>query len=50
MVTEGDLTLDGKHTMQCTNDILENRTLDTYKILSTNITPIHLINFLKYTK
>ena len=35
MVAEGDLTLGGEHTMQYTDDILLNRTLETYIILLT---------------
>ena len=32
MVTEKDLTLEGKHTMQYTDDILQNWTTETYTI------------------
>ena len=50
MVTEEDLILSGKHTIQYTGDILYNCTLETYIILLTNITTISLINFLKFKK
>ena len=38
MVMEGDLTLDGEHIIQYTNDILQNCTPETYIILLTNVT------------
>ena len=38
-----DLTLGGKHTMQYTDDVLWNCTLETYIILGTNVTQINLI-------
>ena len=44
--TEGDgrrFNLDGEHTMQYTNDVLENCTLETYMILLINVTPINSI-------
>lgn len=41
---EGDLNLGGEHTIQCTNDILWNFTVETYIILLTNVTPINPIN------
>ena len=44
--TEGDgrrINLDGEHTMQYTNDVLENCTLETYMILLINVTPINSI-------
>ena len=37
MVTEGSVTLGGKLTMQYTNDVSQNRTLETFIILLTNI-------------
>ena len=43
MATEGDLTLGGKHTIQYTDDVLQNCTLETDIILLTNLTPISLI-------
>ena len=43
MVMERDLTLGGKHTMQYTDDVLWNCTLETYIILGTNVTQINLI-------
>ena len=39
MVKKGDLTLDGEHTIQYTDDILKNCTPETYILLLTNITP-----------
>ena len=39
MVTEGNLTLDGKHTMQYTCAVLQNSILETHIILLTNVTP-----------
>ena len=44
-VTEGPLDLDGEHTMQYSDDALQNCTLAAYIILLTNVTPIHLIKF-----
>lgn len=43
MVTERDQTLGGEHTMQCTDDILQNCTLETYVMLLTNVTTKNLI-------
>lgn len=37
MVTEGELPL-GKYTMQYIDDVLKNCTLETYRILLTNVT------------
>ena len=42
-----DLTLDGEHTVQYTDDILLNCTLETYIILLTNIISINLIKINK---
>ena len=39
MVTEGDLTLGGEHTIQYTDDTLQNCSLETYIIILTNVTP-----------
>lgn len=39
MVTEGNLTLGGEHSRQHTYGVLLNRTLETYIVLLTNITP-----------
>ena len=44
MATEGDLTLDGEHTMQYTDDVLQNCPPETCIILLTNIPPINWIN------
>ena len=43
MVVEGDLTLDGEHKIQYTDDVLQNCTPETYIILLTNTTPINSI-------
>ena len=43
MVTKGNLTLGGEHTMQYTHDALLNCTLETYIILLTNVNLIILI-------
>ena len=37
MVMEDDLSLGGKQMMQYTNEISQNRTLETYLILSTTV-------------
>lgn len=39
MVMEGYLALGSKHTLQSTEDALQNCTFKTYVILLTNITP-----------
>ena len=44
MVMEGDVIWGGEHTIQYTNDILENYTLETYIILLNYLTPVNLIN------
>ena len=41
MVMEGNLTLGGKQTIQYTDDVLENLTLETYIILLTNVIPVN---------
>ena len=38
---------DGEHTVQYTNDVLQNCTPKTYIILLTNVTPINSIQILK---
>lgn len=38
MVMKGNLTLGNEHTMQYTNDVLLNCTLEIYIILLTNVT------------
>ena len=43
MVTEGGQTLGGEHTMQYTDDVLQNCILGTFTMLLTNIIPITLI-------
>ena len=40
---EGDLTLSGEHTMQYTDDVLQNYTPEIYVILITNVIPINSI-------
>ena len=47
MMIEEDLTLGGEHTVQHRDDVLQNCTHETHIILLTNVTLIHLINFLK---
>ena len=34
MVTEGDLTLDGEHKIQCMDNVLYNCTLETFMIIN----------------
>ena len=45
MVTEGDLTLGGEHTVQHTDDAFQHCTPATYIILLTNGTPVNSIFF-----
>lgn len=47
MVTEGDQSLGGGHTMQYTNHVSQSCTPDTCMTLLTNVTPIGLIKKLK---
>ena len=47
MEMDGDLTWGGEHTMQYTDDILQNCTPETYIILLTNVTPINSIKIQK---
>ena len=47
MEMDGDLTWGGEHTMQYTDDILQNCTPETYIILLTNVTPINSIKIEK---
>lgn len=42
MMMEGDLTLDGKHIMQYTDNVLKNCILEIYIILLSNVIPINL--------
>ena len=42
MVTEDELTLGGGHTMQYTDHVSQECTLDAYMTLLTNVTPIHI--------
>ena len=42
-VMEGDLTWGGEHTIQCTDDVLWNCSLETYKLLLTSVTSINSI-------
>ena len=39
----GNLTWGGEHTIQCTDDVLQNCELEICKILITNVTPIDSI-------
>ena len=39
MVMEGDLTWGGKHTIQYTDDVLQNCTPETYIILLIDVNP-----------
>lgn len=41
MVPEGDATSGGDHTTQYTDDLAQNRPLETYMMLFTNVTPIN---------
>ena len=41
MVTEDDLTLGGGHTAQCTDDMAQNRALETCIILVTDLIPFN---------
>ena len=43
MVMKRDLTWVGEHTIQCADDVLQNRTLKTDMILLTNVTPLNPI-------
>ena len=40
---EGDLTWGGEHTIQYTDDVLQNCTPETYITLLTNVTPVNII-------
>ena len=40
---EGNLTLDGEHTIQYTGDVLQKCTLETYIILLINVTSVNPI-------
>ena len=44
---ERDMTWGGKHTIHYTDDVLQNRTPETYVILLTNVTPINSIQIEK---
>ena len=44
MVTEVDQTLGAEHTMQYTHDVSQKCTLETYVMLSTNVTPMYFLN------
>ena len=43
MMMEGDLTWGGEHTIQNTDDVLQNCTPETYIIWLSSITPINSI-------
>ena len=40
MVMEGNVTWGGEHTIQYADDVLQNCTPETYKILLANVTPM----------
>ena len=40
---EGDLTWGGKHSVQCTDDVLYSCALETYVILLTDVIPLNSI-------
>lgn len=42
---EGELALGGGYTVEYTDGILQNYTLETYTILLTNATSVYLIKF-----
>ena len=44
MMMDGDLTRDDEHTIQYTDDVLQNCTSETFVILLTNVTPINSIS------
>lgn len=43
VVTEGDWTLGGEHTMQYRNGLLQNCICGTYIMLLTNVSPVNVI-------
>ena len=43
MMIERDLTWGGEHTIQYTDNVLQNCTPETYIILLTNVTPINSV-------
>lgn len=43
MMMGEELTYGGEHTIQCTDDVLQNFPTKTRKILLTNVTPINSI-------
>ena len=45
MMIEGDLSFGDEHTVQYTDDVSQNFTLEACIILLTNITPINVIKF-----
>ena len=45
MVTEGNLPLGDEHTIQCTDDVLQNCTHENDIILLINVTPINSVIF-----
>ena len=50
MVTEGDVTLGGGHTMQYTGDVSQNCTRETSIIVLINATPVNVIKCKKEFK
>ena len=47
---EGDLTQGSEHTIQYTDDVLQNVAVEMYTILLTNVTPINSMKILKHTQ
>ena len=45
---EGALTWRSEHTIQYLDDVLQNYTHETYRILLTSFIPINSVKFLKY--
>ena len=43
MVMDRDLTGGGEHTLQCTDDVMQNCAPETYRILLTSNLPINSI-------
>ena len=50
MVMEGDMTWGGEHTIQYTDDVLQNCTPETYIVLLSNVTSINSIKNIKDKK
>lgn len=48
MVMDRDLSWGGEHTVLCTDDVWWSCALETYIILLTGVTPMHLIKRKKH--